>query len=107
SVFSAVTFEFGGPHLQTTPTGQPDHYEAGTWSVLTALRKYSHLHGGHIILWNLGLVVSFPPGATILIPTGIIRYSFVKVREGDHRYAVLQWAGAGITRWLANRRRTD
>jgi hypothetical protein len=60
------------------------------------------MHGGHIIFWDLGLVVCFPPGATILFPAGLLRYSFVKVRPGEHRHAVLQWAGGGITRWLAN-----
>ncbi|KAJ7811264.1 hypothetical protein B0H13DRAFT_1666908, partial [Mycena leptocephala] len=72
-----------------------------------ALGKYAPIHGGHIIFWNLGLVVCFPPGATILFPAGLIRYSFVKVRPGEHRHAVLQWAGGGISRWLANGRRSD
>ncbi|KAJ7661510.1 hypothetical protein DFH06DRAFT_988371, partial [Mycena polygramma] len=106
SVFSAVTFEFGGPHRQA-PGGVPDRYEAGSWAILTALGKYGYMHGGHIILWDLGLVVSFPPGATILLPPSIIRYSFVKVRAGEHRYAVLQWAGAGIFRWYTNGKRSD
>ncbi|KAJ6624293.1 hypothetical protein B0H10DRAFT_1666288, partial [Mycena sp. CBHHK59/15] len=72
---------------------------------LTALGKYAPMRGGHIILWDLGLVVSFPSGSSILIPTGIIRYSFVKVRDGEHRYSLLQWAGSGIARWLQNGRR--
>ncbi|KAJ7847058.1 hypothetical protein B0H13DRAFT_1532904, partial [Mycena leptocephala] len=77
------------------------------WSSLSALGKYAHLHGGHIIFWDLGLVICFPPGATILFPAGLLRYSFVKVRAGEHRYAVLQWAGGGISRWLANGRLSD
>jgi hypothetical protein len=85
----------------------PTTYEASTWSCLTALGKYAPIHGGHIIFWNLGLVVCFPPGATILFPAGLICYSFVKVRPGEHRHAVLQWAGGGISRWLANGRRSD
>ncbi|KAJ7799665.1 hypothetical protein B0H13DRAFT_1673356, partial [Mycena leptocephala] len=107
SVFSAITLEFGGPHRQTTATGLPTTYEAGTWSCLAALGKYAPMHGGHIIFWDLGLVVCFPPGATILFPAGLLRYSFVKVRPGEHRYAVLQWAGGGITRWFTNGRRFD
>ncbi|KAJ7665345.1 hypothetical protein DFH06DRAFT_1323740 [Mycena polygramma] len=107
SVFSAATFEFGGPHRQTTTQGLPNRYHASSWGILTALGKYCHSRGGHIILWDLGLVVSFPPGTTILLPPSIIRYSFVKVREGEHRYALLQWAGAGIFRWFENGRRSD
>ncbi|KAJ6487667.1 hypothetical protein C8R45DRAFT_827723 [Mycena sanguinolenta] len=100
SVFSAATFEFGGPPRPTTSTGMPDHCHATTWSVLTSLGKYVPMHGGHIILWDLGLVVAFPPGASILIPTGILRYSFVKVRPGEVCYSLLQWAGSGISRHM-------
>ncbi|KAJ7065914.1 hypothetical protein B0H15DRAFT_807675 [Mycena belliarum] len=107
SVFSAATFEFGGPHKRTTCLGQPDRFQAGGWSVLHALGDYVPMRGGHVIFWDLGLVVSFPPGSSILIPTGVIHYSFVKVRAGERRYSLLQWAGAGIPRWFANGRRTD
>ncbi|KAJ6480183.1 hypothetical protein C8R45DRAFT_783169, partial [Mycena sanguinolenta] len=102
SVFSAATFEFGGPHRRTTSLGDPDCYHAATWSVLTSLGKYVPMLGGHIIFWDLGLVVAFPLGASILTPTGLIRYSFVKVRPGEHRYSLFQWAGSGISHWFQN-----
>ncbi|KAJ7715175.1 hypothetical protein DFH07DRAFT_686904, partial [Mycena maculata] len=107
SVFSAATFELGGPHIRAPTSGLPDRYQPNTWSILTALGVYGALHGGHIILWDFGLVVSFPAGSSILIPAGIIRYSFVKVREGECRYCLTQWAGAGINRWFENGLRTD
>jgi hypothetical protein len=106
SVFSAATFELGSPHCRTFTAEIPDRQSAGTWSILTALGMYSALHGGHVIFWDLGLVVAFPPGASILVPS-IIRYSFVRVRPGERRYALLQWAGSGISRWFQNGRRTD
>ncbi|KAJ7016826.1 hypothetical protein C8F04DRAFT_973077, partial [Mycena alexandri] len=102
SVFSAATIEFG-PHLQETNR----RHEAGSWNILLALGHYNHRHGGHIIFWDLGLVVAFPPGSCILVPTGLIRYSFVKVRPHETRYSLVQWAGAGIRRWFQNGRRTD
>ncbi|KAJ7678252.1 hypothetical protein DFH06DRAFT_934933, partial [Mycena polygramma] len=105
SVFSAATFELGGPHYQAS--SRPDRHDSTTWSVLTALGDYAPLHGGHLIVWDLGLVIAFPPGATILIPTGVLRYSFVKVRPGERRYSLVQWAGSGIGRWFRNERRTD
>ncbi|KAJ7078639.1 hypothetical protein C8R43DRAFT_853968, partial [Mycena crocata] len=58
--------------------------------------------GGQIIFWDLGLVIAFPAGSTILLPLGLLRYSFVEVREGERRYSVVQWAGSGITRWIQN-----
>ncbi|KAJ7701599.1 hypothetical protein B0H16DRAFT_1348124 [Mycena metata] len=106
TVFSAITFELGGPHCRGFG-GSADRHQAETWSVLHALGDYSSLHGGHIILWDLGLVVCFPPGSSILIPTGIIRYSFVRVRPGETRYSVIQHTGGGIARWFSNGKRTD
>lgn len=107
SVFSAATFELGGPHSRGAADGLPCRHQAAKWSILTALGNYSPLHGGHIILWDLGLVVCFPPGASILIPSGLVRYSFVRVRRGERRYSLLQWAGAGIARWFLNGHKTD
>ncbi|KAJ7664350.1 hypothetical protein DFH06DRAFT_897559, partial [Mycena polygramma] len=105
SVFSAATFELGGPHCRNSATGAPPSHQAGTWSIITSLGKYAALRGGHIILWDLGLVVTFPIGCTILLPTGLVRYSFVKVRPGERRYSLVQWAGAGIAHWFRNGRR--
>ncbi|KAJ7774633.1 hypothetical protein DFH07DRAFT_732639 [Mycena maculata] len=106
SIFSAATFESGGTHT-AGPDRRLDHYQPGTWNILTALGIYAPVHGGHIVFWDLGLVVTFPPGCSILIPAGVVRYSFVKVREGEQRYSVLQWAGAGIARWFDNGLRRD
>jgi hypothetical protein len=107
SVFSAATFQFGGPRGHTSVPGIPDRSDTGTWSILTALGTYAPFRGGHVIFWDLGLVITFPPGSSILVPAGLVRYSFVKVREHEHRYSLLQWSGAGITRWFRNGRRFD
>jgi len=107
SVFSAATFELGGSHGRTSDSGILECYDTGTWSILTALGTYAPFRGGHAIFWDLGLVVTFPPGSSILIPAGLVRYSFVKVREHERRYSLLQWAGAGITRWFRNGHRFD
>lgn len=49
----------------------------------------------------------FPAGSSILLPTGLIHYSFVRVRAGETRYSVLQYAGSGIPRWFRNGQNTD
>ncbi|KAK7016969.1 hypothetical protein R3P38DRAFT_2415851, partial [Favolaschia claudopus] len=98
SNYSAITFEFG-PHRRTNHRGLPHTFDPASWSILTALGNYDPAYGGHIILWDLGWVLTFAPGDSILIPTGLIRYSFVAVRPGETRYSMLQWAGAGIRRY--------
>ncbi|KAJ7128206.1 hypothetical protein C8R43DRAFT_836004, partial [Mycena crocata] len=106
TVYSAAIIELGGPHRREIAPGIADRFEAASWSVLHALGKYKSPSGGHVIFWDLGLVVAFPAGASILIPTGLIWYSFVKVREGETRYSILQYAGSGIGRWFQNGQRT-
>ncbi|KAJ7749882.1 hypothetical protein B0H16DRAFT_1724770 [Mycena metata] len=85
SVFSAATFELGGPHRRTIAKGIPHRFLPGA-SVLS---------------------YASPPGASIIIPTGVIHYSFVRVRTDETRYSLLQWAGSGITRYLRNGYNTD
>ncbi|KAJ7020703.1 hypothetical protein C8F04DRAFT_973735, partial [Mycena alexandri] len=102
SIFSAASFELGGLHCRTIAQGIPHRFLPGAFSILTALGKYNHNCGSHIILWELGFVISFPPGASIILPTGVIHYSFVRVRPDETRYSLLQWAGSGITRYLRN-----
>ncbi|KAK6984036.1 hypothetical protein R3P38DRAFT_2577012 [Favolaschia claudopus] len=107
SVFSAATIEFGGPHLRLNHRGDPHDFLPGDWCIITSVGKYRYLHGGHIILWDFGIVVQFPPGTHIFIPAGLIRYSFVKVQPHETRYSIVQWAGSGIQRFLDNNNRTD
>ncbi|KAJ7734683.1 hypothetical protein B0H16DRAFT_1327444 [Mycena metata] len=102
SVFSAATFELGGPHCRTVAQGVPHCFLPGALSILTVLGNYNHNRGGHVILWELGFVVCFPPGVSIIIPTGVVHYSFVRICPSKTRYSLLQWAGSGIARYMRN-----
>ncbi|KAK7052787.1 hypothetical protein R3P38DRAFT_2502653 [Favolaschia claudopus] len=108
SIFSAATMELGGPHLNLRDhRGDLRDLEAAGWTILTALGKFRAFHGGHVIFWELGLVIQFPPGSSILLPAGLIHYSFVKVDPDETRFSLLQWAGAGVRRFLDNGCRSD
>ncbi|KAK7054023.1 hypothetical protein R3P38DRAFT_2381946, partial [Favolaschia claudopus] len=108
SVFSAATVELGGPHRTRSDwRGHIPPFEAAVWSILTAAGTYRSIYGGHLIVWDLGLVIQFPAGSSILVPTGIVRYSFVEVRPGEDRFSILQWAGSGVRRFVENGYKTD
>ncbi|KAK7001860.1 hypothetical protein R3P38DRAFT_2381067, partial [Favolaschia claudopus] len=108
SVFPAATMELGGPHFNIHDhRGDLRDMEPAGWNILTALGKYSAFRGGHVIFWELGLVIQFPPGSSILLPAGLIHYSFVKVDDHETRFSMLQWAGAGVRRFLDNGGRLD
>ncbi|KAJ7259117.1 hypothetical protein B0H12DRAFT_1201759 [Mycena haematopus] len=77
SVFAACTFNFG-PHV-----------------------------GGHLILWDLRLVIRFPPGSTILLPSALIRHSNVAIQRHEHRCSFVQYTAGGLFRWIRNGFKTD
>jgi hypothetical protein len=105
SVFAACTFNFG-PHAITVP-----HLDFGNlswgWCAITALGDFDPDIGGHLILWNLKLVIRFPPGSTILIPSAIIRHLNVPVATHEKRYSFTQYTAGGLFRWIRNGFRTD
>ncbi|KAI0043347.1 hypothetical protein FA95DRAFT_1469723, partial [Auriscalpium vulgare] len=58
SIFPTATFNFGP---QVTTSLHRDHLNVPYgWCAVTALGSYDHRRGGHLILWELGLVIEFP-----------------------------------------------
>ena len=68
---------------------------------LTALGAYDHTLGGHLILFGLKLVVQFPVGSTVLIPSGCMEHGNTPIREGETRLSIAQYAAGGLLRWVA------
>ena len=62
--------------------------------------RYKSKEGGHLVLWEAGLVIEFPPGSTILIPSTILTHSNVSVPKGSTRYSVTQYTARGLFRWV-------
>ncbi|KAG1740738.1 uncharacterized protein EDB91DRAFT_1052935, partial [Suillus paluster] len=72
SVFSAATFNFG-PTMVTLDHTDNQNFPSGMCSI-TALGNYDPANGGHLVLFDLGLIVQFPPGSTIHFAGGLIRW---------------------------------
>ncbi|KDQ49354.1 hypothetical protein JAAARDRAFT_143588, partial [Jaapia argillacea MUCL 33604] len=101
SPFSACTFNFG-PNVQTFIHTDPKNLLWG-WCVVTALGRFNPKHGGHLILWDLNLVVEFPPVSTLFIPSAVIRHSNVLVAAGEQRLSYTQYTAGGVFRWVKYR----
>ncbi|KAF8131775.1 hypothetical protein K438DRAFT_1694725, partial [Mycena galopus ATCC 62051] len=105
SIFAACTFNFG-PRAATCP-----HLDFGnlawSWCAITALGWFDADRGGHLILWDLKLVIRFPAGSTILIPSAILRHSNVPVQQHEKRFSVTQYSAGGLFRWIRNGYMTD
>ncbi|KAJ7680860.1 hypothetical protein DFH06DRAFT_973391, partial [Mycena polygramma] len=97
--FPAAEFDLG--ELGSAPRLQDKDLLHG-WRALTALGNYDSRYGGDIILWDDGFIIRFPPGATILFPAALMRYSFVSVRPGEKQYAFSQYSPAGLYRYITN-----
>ncbi|KAF8181740.1 hypothetical protein K438DRAFT_1725171 [Mycena galopus ATCC 62051] len=105
SVFAACTFNFG-PRAITCP-----HLDFGnlawSWCAITSLGWFDPDRGGHLILWDLKLIIRFPPGATILIPSAILRHSNIPVQPQEKRFSFTQYSAGGLYRWIRNGYMTD
>ncbi|KAF7345127.1 hypothetical protein MSAN_01888700 [Mycena sanguinolenta] len=93
-------FNFG-PRAATRPHLDFANLAWG-WCSITALGSFDPDFGGHLILWDLRLVIRFPPGSTILIPSAIIRHSNAPVRPHETRSSFTQYTAGGLFRWVRN-----
>jgi hypothetical protein len=59
------------------------------------------------VLWDLKLIIRFPPGSTIIIPSAILRHLNIKIRTGEKRFSFTQFTPAGIFCYMYNDFCTD
>lgn len=97
--FSALTFNIG-PEACTIP-----HIDSmdlpWSWCAVTSLGDYNYELGGHLVLWDLGVAIQFPPFSTIFLPSAILLHSNVSIGPNEHRSSVTQYNSAGLFRWVA------
>jgi hypothetical protein len=105
SVFAACTFNFG-PRAICVPHLDYANLSWG-WCAITALGDFDPDLGGHLILWDLRLVIRFPPGSTILLPSAVICHSNIPVRAHEYRASFIQYTAGSLFRWVRNGFRTD
>jgi hypothetical protein len=104
SVFFCTAFNFGD-NVWTFRHRDVLNLAFG-WCAVQALGNFDHTKGGHLVLWDLNLVVEFPAGALILLPSGTIAHSNAPVQEGERRVSFTQFSTGGIFRYVDNGFRT-
>lgn len=68
---------------------------------ITAVGDYDPRTGGHLVLWDLQMVIEFPPGSTIIIPSAILRHSNTSLGSPhERRFAIVQYSAGGLFRWV-------
>lgn len=52
------------------------------------------------MIFPLRLIIEFPPGSTILIPSATIAHGNTPVRSGERRMSMTQYCSGGLLRWV-------
>lgn len=105
TIFAASTLNFG-PATQSFPHTDFNNLSFGMCSI-TALGDFDYTRGGHLILWDLNLVVEFPAGATILLPSAVLRHSNTAIQSGERRYSFTEYSSGGLFRWAEHGFRSE
>lgn len=74
---------------------------------IQALGEFDPTEGGHLVLSDLQLVIEFPPGSLILIPSATLIHSNLPVREGEYRASFTQYCAGNLFRYIDNGFRTE
>ncbi|KAJ6552583.1 hypothetical protein DFH09DRAFT_1319034 [Mycena vulgaris] len=105
SVFFCTAFNFGR-NVWTFKHRDVLNLAYG-WCAVQALGDFDPKKGGHLVLWDLNLVVEFPAGALILLPSATIAHSNVPVQDNEQRASFTQFSAGGIFRYVDNGCRTE
>ncbi|KAJ3753400.1 hypothetical protein EV360DRAFT_53524 [Lentinula raphanica] len=105
SPFAALTVNLS-PQSWSPPHMDADNW-VSSWCADTALGHFNPDKGGQLVLWDLGLVIRFPPGSTILFPSALITHSTLPIQADETRYAILQYSSGGLFRWRENGFQSD
>ncbi|KAL0572706.1 hypothetical protein V5O48_009257 [Marasmius crinis-equi] len=98
SVFSAVTVNFG-PNTITYPHRDLKNLAFGLCAI-TAFGNYDWTKGGHLVLFDLKLVIEFPPRTTIFIPSSVLCHANTTIQPEEERYSVVMFSAGGLFRWV-------
>ncbi|KAJ7678390.1 hypothetical protein B0H17DRAFT_944629, partial [Mycena rosella] len=107
SIFSCAAFNFG-PNVWVFRHRDGQNVPFG-WCAVTALGAFDHTKGGHLVLWDLKLVIEFPLGTTILLPSATIAHSNVPVNaeHSKEHTSFMQYMAGGLLRFVDNRFQTE
>ncbi|KIP02061.1 hypothetical protein PHLGIDRAFT_52988, partial [Phlebiopsis gigantea 11061_1 CR5-6] len=97
TVFPAASANFGGVVCQ-------EHADFGNKAngicPIWCGGSFDYRKGGHLVLRQLKLVIQFPPGSLICIPSATLRHGNTPIAKGETRVSFTQYAAGGLFRWV-------
>jgi hypothetical protein len=77
------------------------------WCTITALGEFDASKRGHIVLWDLKLVLEFPAGVCVCLPSALIARSNTSSNEHETRMSFTQYCSGENFRYIENDFKTD
>jgi hypothetical protein len=105
SVFASATVNFG-PRTLCFKHRDAANLPFGLCAI-TALGSFDHKRGGHLVLWECRLVIEFPAGSTVLIPSAVISHCNTAIDARESRYSFTQYSAGSLFRWVQHRFKLD
>lgn len=97
SAYPAFAINYGP---RTVCADHRDHGNApGVPCSITALGEFDHQQGGHLVLFDLKLMIQFPSGSTILIPSGSLRHGNTDIGLNETRTSFTQFCPGALLRY--------
>jgi hypothetical protein len=98
SVWPCVAINFG-TRVITQPHRDCMNLAYG-WCAITALGNFDSTTGGHLVLPDLRIIIRFPSGSTIFIPSAILTHCNIDIAEGEERSSFTQFCAGDIFRFV-------
>lgn len=54
-------------------------------------------------MYDLKLIIEFPSGWTVLLPSATLRHGNTRVQDGERRYSITQYIPGSLFRWVRHR----
>ncbi|KAK6966798.1 hypothetical protein R3P38DRAFT_2590214, partial [Favolaschia claudopus] len=67
---------------------------------ITSMGPYDHRKGGDLFLKQLNMLVPFPSGSTVLIPSAFVEHGNTPIADGEARFSFTQYAAGALFRWV-------
>ncbi|PPQ84225.1 hypothetical protein CVT24_004612, partial [Panaeolus cyanescens] len=99
-IWLCATINFG-PHVCCLPHRDLLNLPFG-WCSIIALGDFDYRKGGHLVLHDLRMVIEFPPGCVILIPSALLNHANTPLQAGERRMSFTQFCAGGIFRFIEN-----
>jgi hypothetical protein len=99
SIFPCFTINFGPFAISFN---HRDYNNApGVPCVITALGDFDPTRGGHLILFDYGMIMEFPPGATVMLLSGCVHHGNTAIQDGEYRTSIISYMAGGLARDVA------